>query len=154
RMGDAHADPLPAVRQARRATGRPQIDRALASLAAASDSALLNEHVIPMFVVPPDICIEAGRTTTYGVVQTTSSELASTPPDTAAAFEAFGPGTQAFTDHLVQPLRGVAWSFPHPGERFDSTWFEAIETPGDASPQGTVAGVAVTMGAGLFATIK
>lgn len=152
-MGDDQADPAPAVRLARRATGRARIDRVLAALVADTDPALLNEHVIPMFVAPPDVCAEAGRTVAYGVVQTSSSELAAGAPDTAAAFEGFGPGSQAFTDHLVQPLRGLAYSFPHPGESFDSNWFEAIEQPGATPPQGTVSGSPATMAASIFATI-
>src|SRR5678816_1473168 len=44
RMGDAEADPLPAVRLARRATGRPQIDRALAALTAGTETAALAER--------------------------------------------------------------------------------------------------------------
>ena len=153
RMGDSKADPVAAVRMAGRATGQAQLDRALAALSANSDSALLNEHVIPMFVAPPDVCAQAGRTLFYGVVQTSSSELASSPPDTATAFDGFGAESQAFTNHLMQPLRGMAYSFPHPGEFFDGNWFEAIEQPGDQPPQGKVSGSDATMDAGLFATI-
>jgi len=145
RLGDAQSDPTPAARTARRATGRPQIDRALATLVAQTDAALLNEHVIPMFVAPPDVCAQSGRTVVYGVVPTSSSELASSAPDTAAAFEGFGPDSQAFTDHLMQPLRGLAYTFPHAGEHFDSTWFEAIEQPGDTPPQGMPADVFKTI---------
>jgi hypothetical protein len=154
RLGDAQADPLPAVRLAGRATGVAQIDRVLATRAAEDDASVLNEHVIPMFVAPPDVCAQAGRTLVYGVVQTTSSELASTPPDTDAIFEGFGPQSQAFLDHLVQPLRGQTYSFPRAGESFDSTWFEAVEQPGDAPPGGTVSGAPVTMGGNLFASIR
>jgi len=153
RLGDAQADPLPVVRMARRATRQPQIDRALVALSARSDAAILNEHVIPMFVAPPDVCTQAGRTLFYGVVQTSSSELASSPPDTAAAFEGFGADSQAFNDHLMQPLRGMAYNFPHPGEMFDGNWFEAIEQPGDQAPQGKVSGSDTTMNASLFSTI-
>ena len=153
RMGDAQADPLPAVRAARRATGQVQIDRALTALSAGTDTALLNEHVIPMFVAPPDVCTQAGRTLFYGVVQTSSSELASSPPDTAAAFDGFGADSQAFNNHLMQPLRGMAYNFPHPGEMFDGNWFEAIEQPGDQPPQGKVSGSDTTMDSSLFATI-
>jgi hypothetical protein len=153
RLGEAQADPVPAVRLAGRATGVAQIDRVLAARAVEDDSGVLNEHVIPMFVAPPDVCEQAGRTLVYGVVQTTSSELASAAPDTAATFEGFGPQSQAFSDHLVQPLRGQAYSFPRAGEFFDTTWFEAIEQPGDGPPSGTVAGSPVTMGGSLFAAI-
>jgi hypothetical protein len=153
RMGDAQADPAPAVRLARRATGQAQIDRKLAGLVAHTDAALLNEHVIPMFVAPPDVCSEAGRTLVYGVVQTSSSELASSPPDVQAAFDGFGPQTQAFANHLAQPLRGMAYSFPRAGQYFDSNWFEAIEQPGANPPSGKVSGVKTTMRAALFGSI-
>jgi hypothetical protein len=153
RMGNAQADPLPAVRLANRATGQAQIDRALAALIAETDPALLNEHVIPMFVAPPDVCVQAGRTLVYGVVQTSSSELASGPPDVQATFEGFGPDSQAFSDHLVQPLRGMAYNFPRPGQLFDGNWFEAIEQPGASPPSGEVSGVKATMDAALFKSI-
>jgi hypothetical protein len=153
RLGDAQADPTAAVRRTHRTTGRLQIDRALAARVTQTDAALLNEHVIPMFVAPPDVCAQSGRTVVYGVVPTSSSELASSTPDTAAAFEGFGPDDEAFKGHLVQPLRGLPCTFPHAGEQFDSTWFEAIEQPGDAPPQCKVGGVEVTMPDHVFETI-
>jgi len=150
RLGDERADPQPAARLARKATGSLQIDRALAQLVANTDPALLNEHVIPMFVAPPDVCSEAGRTLYYGVVPTSSSELASAPPDTAALFEGFGAGSDAFTQHLMQPLRGLAYNFPYAGESFDGNWFEAIEQPGANPPSGKVGGADAVLDAGLF----
>jgi len=153
RIGNADADPASATRLAQRATGQVQIDRALAALGADTDPALLNEHVVPMFVAPPDVCKQAGRTLIYGVVPTSSSELASGPPDVQAAFEGFGPETQAFSNHLVQPLKGMAYSFPRPGEFFDSNWFEAIEQPGASPPSGKVSGETTTMSTTLFQSI-
>ncbi|WP_341679312.1 hypothetical protein [Niveibacterium sp. SC-1] len=153
RMGDELADPQATARLARKATGSVQIDRVLAQLTANTEPMLLNEHVIPMFVAPPDVCAEAGRTLYYGVVPTSSSELASAPPDTAALFEGFGPGNQAFTEHLYQPLRGLAYSFPYAGEYFDGNWFEAIEQPGAKAPEGKVGGSDTILGASLFARI-
>jgi hypothetical protein len=135
RLGAACADPLPKVRLARRATGQVQIDKALGALVANTDLALLNEHVIPMFVAPPDVCAEAGRSLYYGVVQTSSSELASTAPDTAAAFEGFGPNSQAFKDHLVQPLQGLAYSFPSAGQYRSRAWFQGLSSSSDSAEQ-------------------
>jgi hypothetical protein len=131
RMGGGDADPAPAARAAKRATGRPQIDRALAALVADTEPALLNEHVAPMFVAPPDVCKQAGRTIWYGVVQTSSGELASAQPDAAAAFEGFGPGSAEFTEHLVQPLRGLAYSFPDAGTFFDSSYLATLQAATD-----------------------
>lgn len=129
RLGDAEAEPHKATRMARRATGNAQLDRILGKRLASTDFALLDEHIIPMFVAPPDVCADSGRTFFYGVVQTSSSELASTEPDTASLFEGFGPETTAFTEHLVQPLRGQAYNFPIPpgaDRRFDASWFDAL----------------------------
>lgn len=152
-IGDDRADPQPAARLAHRATGDATIDRLLARLVADTDAALLNEHVIPMFATPPDVCRDAGRTVYYGVIPTSSSELASAPPDLPALFDGFGPASQAFAAHLMPPLLGEAYAFPHPGEFFDSNWFEAIEQPGDGPPQGIVANVMTTMDGSLFSAI-
>jgi hypothetical protein len=131
RLGAQDADPTPAARLARRATGRPQIDRALAAVVASTEPALLDEHVTPMFVAPPDVCAQAGRTVYFGVVETSSSELASGPPDVAAAFEGFGPGSAEFTEHLVQPLRGLAFGFPDAGTFFDASYLQTLQTATD-----------------------
>ena len=48
----------------------------IAAKAGNVDYSRTNGPLIPMFVAPPDVCSEAGRTVFYGVVQTTSSELA------------------------------------------------------------------------------
>ena len=45
-------------------------------LALQREDTLLDEHVVPMFIAPPDVCREAGRTFFYGLVPTTSSERA------------------------------------------------------------------------------
>ncbi|QSA98398.1 hypothetical protein [Methylococcus sp. EFPC2] len=145
RLGDPEADPHPAVRLARRATGNAQIDRVLAERLTETDPSLLSEHTAPMFVAPPDVCAESGRTVYYGIVQTSSSELADAEPDTAALFEGFGPGSAAFTEHLVQPLRGQAYDFPDPPNldpnsphyrSFESTWYPTLSSANQATPQG------------------
>jgi hypothetical protein len=82
-----------------------------------------------MFVAPPDVCAGSGRTYYYGVVPTASAELAQAEPDVAAAFEGFEAGSEAFTDHLVGPLRGQAYTFPSPPlaeRRFDKGWLETL----------------------------
>lgn len=135
RIGDSKADPQPAVRRAGKATGRPAIDRALAKLDAGRESGLLDEHVIPMFVAPPDICSEAGRTVYYGVVQTTSSELARAPPDTATTFAGFGPDSTEFTAHLIQPLQGLAYSFPDAGSTFNASYLDTLQAATDLARQ-------------------
>lgn len=130
RLGDADADPKPAVRLEAGATGVAQIDRALRALAAHGDAALLDEQVTPLFVAPPEVCNAAGRTIFYGVVPTASSELAQTDADVESAFAGFGPESTAFRGHLVQPLRGQRYLFPVPPDaathRFDAGWLEAL----------------------------
>jgi hypothetical protein len=135
RMGAAGADPRPEVRLARRATGQPRLDQALTALVANSDSALLNEHVMPLFVAPPDVCAEAGRSLYYGVVQTASSELASAPPDADAAFEGFGPDSADFKDHLVAQLQGYGWYFPSGGQTRAASWFQGLFRSTDPGEQ-------------------
>jgi hypothetical protein len=129
RLGEERADPTPAVRLARKDTGVPSLDRALRALSANHDASLLEEDVAPMFVAPPDVCAAAGRTFYYGVVPTSSNELAQAEPDVGALFEGFGPDSAAFRDHLVQPLRGQSWTLPAPplsGRRFDKAWLETL----------------------------
>lgn len=135
RMGAAGADPRPEVRLARRATGQPRLDQALNALVANTDAVSLNEHVMPMFVAPPDVCAEAGRSLYYGVVQTASSELASTAPDAAAAFEGFGPDSSDFKGHLAPQLQGQAWYFPSYGQRRDANWFHGLFSSTDTREQ-------------------
>jgi hypothetical protein len=129
RLGDEHSDPTPAVRLARKDTGVASIDRALRALSANHDASLLEEDVAPMFVAPPDVCKSAGATFYYGVVQTSSNELAQAEPDVESAFDGFGAESAAFRDHLVQPLRGQSYTFPTPplsGRRFDKSWLDAL----------------------------
>jgi hypothetical protein len=134
RLGPDRSDPLPAVRLAGKDTGVAQIDRALRALSANHESSLLEEDSSPMFVAPPDVCASAGHTFYYGVVPTASSELAESELDVASLFEGFEAGSAAFRGHLIQPLRGLAWTFPNPpgsGRDFDKSWMEALL---DASP--------------------
>jgi hypothetical protein len=136
RLGADGADPQPAVRVARRSTGQPRLDRALNALVATTDPAVLDEHVIPMFVAPPDVCADAGRSLYYGVVQTASAELAATAPDTAAAFEGFGPDSAEFKKHLVTPLQGLAYAFPSAGQHRASSWFQGLSRSSVVAEQG------------------
>ena len=142
-LGDAEADPSPERRLAAADTGVASLDRALRALAPGRDAAVLEEQVVPMFVAPPEVCARAGRTLYYGVVPTVSSERAQAPQDTASLFDGFGPESAAFVEHLVQPLRGLAYSFPDPDggvdRMFDAEWMKvlAAANPPDAD-QGSV----------------
>ncbi|MFC5767818.1 hypothetical protein [Thauera sinica] len=120
---DTRYDPEAARRLARPATGQPVLDRTVAALLGEAEEALLSEHVVPMFVAPPDVCRAAGRTFFYGLVPTTSSERAG---GGAPAFDAagFGPESADFRAHLAGPLRGLADGFPRAG---------AVLTPGLAT---------------------
>ena len=130
-LGAADADPRPALRLAREDTGVADVDRALRAIAPLRDAAVLDEQTVPMFVAPPDVCEKAGRTIYYGVVPTTSSERADAPADTATQFEGFGPESADFVDHLIQPLRGLAYDFPDPdpgsGRQFTAAWSKTLQ---------------------------
>ena len=128
-LGAIDADPLPQVRQTQRAIGIAAIDRAMHGLRAEPEGGWLEEQVTPMFVAPPEVCKASGRTVFYGVVATSSSDLAQSEPDSEEPFEGFEPHTDAFQNHLMQPLRGEASTLPAPplaSRRFDSNWFDAL----------------------------
>ena len=128
------APPLATHRLARRPVS-PSIDVALTRLALEREDALLDEHVVPLFMAPPDVCSEAKKTLFYGLVPTSSAEIADVPVDPAQALGSnFGPGSAAFTAHLVDPLRGQPTAFVLGGETVHPDWFEAIEMPGRERP--------------------
>ena len=130
------APPLAAQRLARRPVS-PSIDRALTRFALEREDALLDEHVVPLFMAPPDVCVEAKKTLFYGLVPTSSADIADVPVDPAQALGTdFGPGTAAFTAHLVDPLRGQPMTFVLGGETVHPDWFEAAEMPGADKPLG------------------
>lgn len=128
------SSPVAAHRLARRPVS-PSIDRELTRFALERDDALLDEHVAPLFMAPPDVCSEARKTLFYGLVPTTSAEIADVPVDPAQALgNDFGPGSSDFRDHLVEALRGDAMSFVLGGEIMRTGWFEAAEMPGEDQP--------------------
>ena len=128
------APPLATHRLARRPVS-PSIDVALTRFALEREDALLDEHVVPLFMAPPDVCTEAKKTLFYGLVPTSSAEIAEVPVDPAQALgNDFGPGSAAFMSHLVDPLRGQAMTFVLGGETVHPDWFEAIEMPGEERP--------------------
>jgi hypothetical protein len=139
RLGFDQADPKPHVRLALKDTGVAQVDRALRALSAAHEASVLEEDVTPMFIAPPNVCTLTGQSLYYGVVSTASSERAQAEPDIAELFKGFGPESTAFRDHLIQPLKGVAWNFPSPplsGRRFDASWLQALqESPSPSDEQ-------------------
>ena len=134
RLGGDHAAPLARDRRARRPVN-PSLDRELDVLALEHEEALLDEHVVPLFVAPPDVCATARRTFYYGIVPTTSAEIADVPTEPADVLgEGFGPESAAFRDHLVDGLRGHAMTFVLGGELVQPEWFEATEMPGPDKP--------------------
>ncbi len=134
RLGGDQAAPLARHRRAWRPVS-PSIDRELETLALEREEALLDEHVVPMFAAPPDVCAAARRTVFYGVVPTTSTEIADVPIDPADVLgDGFGPSSAAFRDHLVDALRGNAMTFVLGGELVQPEWFEATEMPGSEKP--------------------
>lgn len=137
RVGGERADPGAALRLKRGLTGVADIDRKLTGFALESADSLLDEHVIPLYMAPPDVCSDAGKTVFYGMVPTISGELCETDPVlTAAGDDSFGPDTDFFIKHLVEALRGEAMSFPYAGESVQAGWFEAVELPRAVPPEG------------------
>lgn len=135
RIGGPARDPAGPLRLRHGRTGVDDIDRELVRIDLQQPDALLNEHVVPMFVAPPDVCRAAGKTVYYGIVPTVSSELA----ETAAAFDetgSFGPESAEFRNHLVQALRGEQMDFPLDGEILDADWAEAAEIATTDKPAG------------------
>jgi hypothetical protein len=131
RVGGADADPAAARRADRAFTGVPDIDRQLAAFARENADSRLEEHVIPLYVAPPDVCADAGKTLYYGMVPTTSGEIS----EAAASFGTaegvdFGPQSKAFQAHLVQALRGQAMDLPRPGEMVTAGWMRDSDQPG------------------------
>jgi hypothetical protein len=128
------APPLATHRLARRPVS-PSIDLELTRFALEREDALLDEHVVPLFMAPPDVCVEAKKTLFYGLVPTASAEIADVPVDPAQALGTdFGPGSAAFTGHLVDPLRGQPMNFVLGGDIIHPDWFEAVEMPGEDRP--------------------
>ncbi len=135
RLGGPKADPTPVRRLEHRSNGA-SIDRALQSIALEREDALLEETTTPLFVAPPDVCSAAGKTLYYGVVPTTSSEIAALPaPESEVFGDDFGPGSAAFSAHLMGPLQGLAAHFALAGETVTSGWAAAIEMPGPTMPE-------------------
>ena len=110
---DARHEPTVARRLAAKAIGPRSLARELVDHAAKQHGALLEEHVVPLFVAPPDVCEAASRTLYYGVVPTASSDRAEAP---AEGPRDFGPESRAFRDHLVGTLNGEALRFDRAGE--------------------------------------
>lgn len=142
RLGGADADPLAARRLLQGRTGSRGVDQALQLLVRAEPDHALDEDVIPLYVAPPDVCAEAGRTLLYGIVPTTSGELAEAPPVLGSSREQadFGADSAVFREHLVEALRGQEQAFPFAGSDAQGWWFGALESLGDTPPEGVSGG--------------
>jgi hypothetical protein len=125
---DERHDPSPANRLARKALGPPALARRLAAQAAELPGALLAEDVLPLFLAPPDVCTEAGKTLYYGLVPTTSSDVSEAPGEMPSGFE---PGSTAFRNHLMGPLRGDAATLPGGGSAVQPAWRDIADIPPD-----------------------
>lgn len=137
RVGGAVGDPLAQHRLQRRLTGVADIDRQLTGISLAQADNLLDEHTVPLFAAPPDVCGDAAKTVFYGIVPTVSSELSDAAPEaTSGASVDFGPRSEAFHLHLVEALRGDAMDLPFPGAEVAAGWFDASEMPSDTAPGG------------------
>jgi len=132
RLGNERSDPASALRLAGMATGVADIDRSLLGYALENEDSLLNEHVIPLFAAPPDVCAAAKKTVYYGLVPTTSAELAEGP--VGFEDETFTAASETFRLHLVQALRGEAMDLALTGETLYAEWVEAVEMPATGKP--------------------
>lgn len=134
RLGGERSDPASERRLAGKATGVADIDRSLLGFALESEDSLLNEHVVPLFAAPPEVCAAASKTVYYGLVPTTSAELAEGP--LGFEDETFTAASDTFRNHLVQALRGEAMALALGGETLQPEWVEAVEMPGPLKPAG------------------
>jgi hypothetical protein len=130
--GAAAPDPVPANRLPLPGRGAA-LDAALKAHALALPDALLEERTHPLYLAPPDVCNDAGRTLWYGLVPTASTEIAATPaPESETFGDAFGPDSAAFVNHLVEPLRGQAMNFPLAGQLLKTAFADAEGRPSPA----------------------
>lgn len=135
RIGGETAEPQAAARLTARLTGVAQIDRQLSLHAREDADHPLEEQISGLYLAPPDVNADAGKTLFYGLVPTTSSELSDVPP-APTGDDGFGAGSDAFRNHLVEALRGDAMDLPFPGDLLVPGWFEASESPGVRPPDG------------------
>jgi hypothetical protein len=131
RVGGTEADPAAAPRAERRLSGVPDNDRQLAGFLREDADSVLEEHVIPLYIAPPDVCADAGKTLYYGSVPTVSGEISEADASFGSAEGVdFGPQSKAFRDHLVQALRGEAMGLPRAGETLAAGWLKESDQPG------------------------
>ena len=141
RVGGGDSDPGAETRLLHGLTGVADIDRHLTRFKTENTDSLLNEHVIPLYLAPPDVCADAVKTVFYGIVPTVSGELSEADPVfSKPGDDSFGPHSAAFSQHLVEALRGLEQVFPFAGQRPVPGWFDASEMPGDSAPEGVSAG--------------
>ena len=133
RVGGGDADPGSAQRLRLGLTGVAGIDRQLTAIATANDDSLLSESVTSLYLAPPDVCADAGKTLFYGVVPTVSSELSEAAPAFDSPGVDFGPQSANFQNHLVQALRGQAMDLPSPGGTASAGWLAQADKT-DADP--------------------
>jgi hypothetical protein len=81
-------DPDPARRPLELRTGNGEINRRLQLWK--QSAAPLSESSTPLFIAPPEVCLNARRTILYGVVPVTSSDLSEPPPPDKPGEESAG----------------------------------------------------------------
>jgi hypothetical protein len=106
---DQKLDPDPLHRRPLLNAGHPHVNNRLARVFEALEPAA--ERVSPLFVAPPDVCAEAGRTVLYGMVPVTSAERSDgdAPPATLdpADVDKIMPGFLKGTGIFQAPNPGV-----------------------------------------------
>ncbi|HEX4947622.1 MAG TPA: hypothetical protein VFZ34_13210, partial [Blastocatellia bacterium] len=75
---EAH-DPIPAHRPLGLRSGNDALDLAYVKKRPLATDLLLTEHEAPLFIAPPHICQQTGKTILYGSIPVTSSEQAEEP---------------------------------------------------------------------------
>ncbi|MGB8169820.1 MAG: hypothetical protein WCF18_20125 [Chthoniobacteraceae bacterium] len=100
---DAKLDPDPRQRRPRLNAGNPHINGKLARLHEALEPPA--ERVAPLFLAPPDVCTEAGRTLIYGLVPVSSSERSEEPAPVEVDPEIVTASTPPFLRDLNYDVR-------------------------------------------------
>jgi len=137
---DEDVDPAADKRAPAASVGHPYLNALLPSnkrvRRAGADSlgdVEVTEHVIPLFVAPPDVCVKARKTFLFGTVPVSSDER--TESDPVSPHYGQTPGERAdLAAHLVNYLRaGAKRPFTLAGQVFTTEWVLAAAP----SPEGT-----------------
>lgn len=95
-----------------------------AGAAALDDKTEVTEQITPLFVAPPGVCSQTGKTLLFAVVPVASSEQAETPP-TSPAYGTDSAERATLQAHLIHYLKsGAAKPLPHAGALLSASWLQ------------------------------